>query len=392
MNRRLFDFLTTTLGQHPTRVTAFLDTLDDATAAKLVAAADAGDNRAVLKAMSEQTWGATPGRPAPAPVEPTGSRSPMSFEDRVVNDPNIRRALDSAGVAMPSDPEAVMKAYRGASPKRGRPKKAEDSIRELAKPADQVAAENIAGQFDRAMIPYGTRGPGVAGEMSGPGVMVDTGTEMIPSPPRRVGGQTRALSTVDSRPFRVVDEVPSSRPFPRSKAAAAAAGGAVGVGLMMKGRQNDLGKSGNPADLQDAPVSATSFSDETLGGVSPEAGMKPMAAQEPVDYSLQAREMINKLNAMRRAAGGEVPEAQQMMQEINRLIAMGNEQRRAPSYSHPAADPARDPYQQARNLINQVNNMYRAGYTPNSPEVQRVMAEVRRLQAQGDAIRNRRVG
>lgn len=382
MNRRLFSFLTDTMKQHPSRVTAFLDTLDDASAARLLAAAEDGDVRTLMKAMADQTWGTAPARQAPAPVEPTGSRSPMSFEDRVANDPNIRKALDAAGVKVPAgDTEALLKAYRGAAPKRGRPKKAEDSIRELAKPADQVAAENIAGQFDRALIPYGTRGAGVAGDLSGPGVMVDAGTDLIPSPPRRVGGQTRALSVVEERPFRVVDAVPDRKPFPAGKAAAAAAGGAVGIGLMTRGRLED-----------DAPAVASGGEADLAEEARPAPAVQAEPEAEPVDYSLQARELINKLNAMRRAAGGEVPEARQMMQEINRLIELGNEQRRAPSYSHPKTDPARDPYQQARNLIAQVNNMYRQGYTPNSPEVQRVMQEVRRLQAEGDAIRNRRVG
>jgi hypothetical protein len=34
--------------------------------------------------------------------------------------------------------------------------------------------------------------------------------------------------------------------------------------------------------------------------------------------------------------------------------------------------------------------MYRQGMTPNSPQVRQIMAKVRQLQSQGDAIRNRR--
>lgn len=379
--QQLRDLLTGMMGQHPSRVSAFLDTLDDASAARLMEAAESDDTLPILKAMSEQTWGTAPARQAAPSPEPTGIRGPMSFEDRILRDPEIRRSIEAAGGQVPAGgPDAILDAYRGTfTPgKRGRPKSAADAIRELAKPADQVAAESIAGQFDRALIPYGTRGPGVPGGLSGPGVTVDAGTELIVAPPRRIGGETRALAVAPDapRPFRVVDEAAPPRKFPKGKAAAAFAGGAAGLGMMMRGRMGD-----------DTPAVASGGEADLAGESRPAPSVTT-----PDDYSLQARELINKLNAMRRAAGGEVPEAPAMMREINRLVALGNAQRKAPGYSYPKADPARDPYQQARNLIAQVNNMYRAGYQPGSPEVERIMAEVRRLQAQGDAIRNRRAG
>lgn len=385
----LVDILTGGLGQHPARVRAFLDTLDDASAARLLAAAEAGDNRALLKAMSEQTWGTAPARPAPeVQVQPAG-RSPMSFAERVANDPNIRRAVEDSGAQIaPGNIEGLLEAYRGAAPRRGRPKRAEDAIRELSRPADQVAAEDIAGQFDRAMIPYGTRGPAVpVGGPSAPGVPFNPSTDLIPAPPRRIGGQSRAIATTEPhgglRPYRVVDEAaPRSSRDAMIAAATAAAGGAAywaGQNLydgsaVASGGEADLAEESRPAPKVEA------------------ADAEPTVKQGPQDYSLQARALINRLNDMRRAAGGEVPEAPAMMAEINRLIAMGNQQRQSPAYQYPPQDPAQDPYQQARNLIAQVNQMYQQGYSPNSPEVQRLMAQVRQLQSQGDAIRNRRAG
>jgi hypothetical protein len=40
--------------------------------------------------------------------------------------------------------------------------------------------------------------------------------------------------------------------------------------------------------------------------------------------------MIDKLNQMRREAGGEVPQAKAMMAEINRFLDLSNKQRNAP--------------------------------------------------------------
>lgn len=117
---------------------------------------------------------------------------------------------------------------------------------------------------------------------------------------------------------------------------------------------------------------------------------EPTVVKAPEDYGMQARAMINKLNDMRRAAGGEVREAPAMMKEINRLLALSDKQRNQPKYTYPEADPARDPMQKAHDLIQQVNQLYRQGYRDNSPEVRRIMAQVRQLHAQGDAIRNNR--
>jgi hypothetical protein len=116
------------------------------------------------------------------------------------------------------------------------------------------------------------------------------------------------------------------------------------------------------------------------------------AQQQPVDYSLEARKLIDQLNAMRRAAGGEVPEAQAMMQEIRRLQELGNQTRRATFVAAPGDDASRY-FQQAQGLIDQLNAEYRTGsLTPNSPKARQVMAQVRQLQQAGDNLRNRRAG
>ena len=106
----------------------------------------------------------------------------------------------------------------------------------------------------------------------------------------------------------------------------------------------------------------------------------------PVDYSFQAREMMGKLNAMRRAAGGEVPEAKQMMAEIDRLLGMANQQKNAPGYKPPMPT---DYHGEAQRLLQDLNarRMEAGGEVADT---QKVMAEVRRLQAMGDQMRNAR--
>lgn len=112
----------------------------------------------------------------------------------------------------------------------------------------------------------------------------------------------------------------------------------------------------------------------------------------PADYSMQARQLIDQLNAMRRAAGGEVPEARAMQAEINRLLELGNQTRRATFVAAPGDDASRY-FQQAQGIIDQLNAAYREGsLTPNSPRAREMMAQVRQLQQAGDNLRNRRAG
>lgn len=226
-------FLAGAMGQHPARVGAFLDAIDDATAARLLAAAESGDTRPLLKAMAEQTWGTAPARQAPPAAEPPAGRDPLSFRDRIANEPKVREGLEDAGVStegmtQPQMLKEYVRTVRGSAAPRGRPRSAEDSIRELAKPQDQVAAESIAEQFDQAagLIPYGSRGPGVAvGGSSGPGVAMGPSTALVPSqprgltvvdasPPDAMESAARELAIVDASPRVEFDDNPSRIPEP----------------------------------------------------------------------------------------------------------------------------------------------------------------------------------
>lgn len=144
--------------------------------------------------------------------------------------------------------------------------------------------------------------------------------------------------------------------------------------------ESDLLTSGNPADLVEETRPAPR--------VPAQDDVQPQVAKAPTDYSAKARELINRLNDMRRQAGGEVPQAKEMMAEIDRLLALGNEQRREPDFQ--PGDDASAKFKQAQAILDQLNAMYREGLSPQSQQAQQMMAEVRKLQAEGDAMRNNR--
>lgn len=101
------------------------------------------------------------------------------------------------------------------------------------------------------------------------------------------------------------------------------------------------------------------------------------------DPSDKAKAILDDLNARRRKAGREVPEGAQMMADANRLLETGNKQRNDPGYK---PRDAKNPREQAQILLQKLNadRMEAGGEVPHS---QQVMAEVRRLQAMADQSR-----
>jgi len=104
------------------------------------------------------------------------------------------------------------------------------------------------------------------------------------------------------------------------------------------------------------------------------------------DYRAQAKQKIAQLNEMRKRAGGEVPEARAMMAEINGLLEKADAQanaRTTPQRQRVVKANPGDPRAQASLLIGQLNDMRRqAG--GEVPQAQQIMAEVRRLHALAD--------
>lgn len=116
------------------------------------------------------------------------------------------------------------------------------------------------------------------------------------------------------------------------------------------------------------------------------------AAPAQADPRAQAHAMIADLNERRRKAGREVPEAPQMMAQINKLLAQADQQTNArtlPQAQAYAGSNPNDPLAQASALIAQLNDMRRRAGR-EVPQAPQIMAEVRRLQAMGDQQRNAR--
>ena len=103
------------------------------------------------------------------------------------------------------------------------------------------------------------------------------------------------------------------------------------------------------------------------------------------DPRQQAQELIAQLNAGHRAGTITPAQDQQMRTEIDRLLALSNQRRNAMTPQQ--AQGSSDPHIQAQALIAQLNQM-RQQAGGEIPQAQQIMAEVRRLQALGDQQRN----
>jgi hypothetical protein len=151
-----------------------------------------------------------------------------------------------------------------------------------------------------------------------------------------------------------------------------------------------LGGANMAPDLMFGPDDTAGLAEESRPIPSVEATPDEAPAmpepEMPEDYSFQARELMNQLNAMRRQAGGEVPEAPEIMAEINRLLGMSNQQRNAPDYQPTMPTDYHGEAQRLLQKLNEINGEM-GGMSPETPKI---MDEVRRLQAMGDQMRNAR--
>jgi len=401
--------------------------LDPALAARV----KAGDPAASLEAYRQvvAAGGALPARQLELPLTgdvrgpgvPVGQpRGPGMSGDRVAAHNDLR---DSWPVANDASADEVMESMSQFSPEQRQylqalrandwlgfdyPSQAAsaglgaDAMRRWEMSPDLVAARQslINSRLRGPGVPGALSGPGVPGALSGPGVR---GGQLIPSPGqppavaqrapvdaefipdgelivRNPDGSRNALSADrpvlegENIPRRGLPQYRGKRKPPnntgRKVAAAAAGAGLVGLGYALRDQPDGVTDTSGTADLhaEQSPVPSV------------ETPPEPTAEM----FFAQARQLIDQLNAMRREAGGEVPEAPQIMAQVRRLQAQGDQMRNAPTYR--PSDPG-DPSQQAQMLIQDLNARRRAagGEVPDAP---RVMAEVRRLQAMGDAQQN----
>ena len=411
---------------HPNRAADIIRMADadPAFAAKLMEAVQADDfGRSLRMLVADAQWGAAPARPAPVRPEAPAA---LTTAQRMMRDPNIRPAIDANLDRLPpelaeriaaDDPDAFMEAFQmiaeaeGELPLRGPDPFAniapDDGVGmppELAAMTDDQQAAFVADMMQapppatRQMeLPLTADVPtSFSAQSIGP---IPTGPDFVTTAGPLPGGMDallQRLNAIDGLGSKAAS--PALRVVPRSLAAGLApssrsqnlgrsvAAGAAGAGIgalvnqMMQGRNTDM----SPELLGDLDDSAMPVNMEELPAAQPDLVMEP-----PVDYSLEARKLIDQLNAMRRQAGGEVPEAGKMQSEIQRLMDLGNKTRRA-TYAAAPQDESSQMFQQAQGMIDQVNDLYRQGHSQGSPQVRQIMQEVRRLQQAGDAIRNRR--
>ena len=373
--------------------------------------------------------------------------SPVSVEDRVAGnpqtgmrpDPNIRSTLQeldpefSARIDTAS-PEEIMAAYRNAvnraeGVRRGAPR--QSPARVMDTPVDAVPPpQGPVRQMElplgpgapepdiRSLIPFGVRGPGVPGELSGPGQILTRQLDMIPAPLRGLPAPSqRRLGTtagvpmgpasmpVIDVPFEVVQpprRLTADGPSPGMRASqpesprAVDAGPKMPWGSLAGGLGLGLGLSQMmPEDaFKTPPASGAAPKNSTTADLAEESRPapkvevteetpQPTVKQGPPDYSAQARQLIARANDIQRQAGRQTPESIALINQANRLYEMAAEGRR--NGSQPAIMPVEQQNQQTssiqRNAQEQVAQNQGTDYRS---QARRMMAELNIRSSQGN--------
>lgn len=364
-----------------------------------------------------------------APSPRARMENPISVEERVAGnpktgmrpDPNIRAALQEldpefAARMDTASADEIMSAYANAVNKadnvrRGRPKMVMDTpVGDVAPPARPARQMELplgpsAQEPDiRALIPLGRPGPGVPGELSGPGQILTRQLDMIPAPlrglpgsgPRRIG--TTAGVPVGPSQADVID-VPFTRVPPQRglsvvrqadevadgprvpwKTIAAGIGAGVGVSQLVP-------EEGYKTTPKAAAESTTAdLVAETRPAPKVEATPevpKPQVKQGPPDYSAQARQLIARANDIQREAGRQTPESIALIKEADNLYRLAAEGRS--KGTQPAIMPVEKQNRQTssiqRNAQQQIAQNQGSDYRS---QARRLMAELNSRSSQGN--------
>jgi len=361
-------------------------------------AADAGMIKPGMSA--DEIHRAVAGMAAPAPARQ------MQLPLRAPED-DIRALIPygSRGAGVPTDlsgPGVAMPAQGGAmipAPMRGLPAPQQARIGTTAgvrvdrNPGDDVnmfgmSESSLDEPFDDIARQYGRGQPAGRIAMAPRQGLPAPAQRALPAPASTAMRDQQAVDDIASQFDNVMGgRAPSAAPalapgkggMPAWAKAAAGGAGLIGAwatayNMMPKGMRSKESEAVGELDSTDGTAD-----------LAEESRPAPKVEATPVSPRDQAQALIAQLNQMRRAAGGEVPEAQKMMAEINRLMAMSNQSRNAMTPQQ--AQGSKDPHIQAQALIAQLNQMrQKAG--GEVPQAQQMMAEVRRLQAMGDQQRN----
>ena len=429
------------IGLHPNRARSMAEmaSANPALASRIAAAISAGDDAALRKIAAEAQWGAAPAAPTQAPppsprMEPPGRlgeedalRRAVSNELGPIGEGPIDQVRDAdARLAQAGDAESLV-SQPGPQPDFQMdlpPSRAGDTL------GDVPDATRAAMSETQDIVPGSpTSGPPAAWSMdpSAPGFggPVDDliarlgGSPAMPvearpaRPPSGVwqagenipgaGRMDDLLGEIDARRASSTPDVEAPRPRDMPNAPAdkprrsqgdivrgGVAGGVIGAGIGGSLLLNEDGSPPTAASQPKAgpvpnvirpprPMSTADLAAQTRPPPSVTTKMSPRD---------QAMKMIDDLNARRRAAGGEVPDAPETMKKINSLLAMSNEQSAAASRGDIPVQ-GNGPREQAQKILAQLNAMRRqAG--GEVPQAGQMLAEVRRLQAMADKQANAR--
>jgi hypothetical protein len=352
---------------------------------------------AVYKAVSEMATGT--GRPMRQLQLPMGSDTAGDSVRSLIPYDNGARGFQmgentTRTPALGVSPEGAMipappRGLTGPEPKRIG---TTAGVRVNSNPGDDVnmfgmSESSLDEQFDDIARQYGRGQPAGRLPMAQRQGLPAPAQRTLPGPASTAMRDQRAVDGIASQFDNVMggrapNAAPTLAPAPGGMPAWAKA--TVGAGLIGAGA---TAYNMMPKGMRSQESEAVGELDSTDGTADlvEESRPAPKVEAVPVSPRDQAQALIAQLNQMRRAAGGEVPEAPRMMAEINRLMAMSNQSRNAMTPQQ--AQGSKDPHIQAQALIAQLNQMrQKAG--GEVPQAQQIMAEVRRLQAMGDQQRN----
>lgn len=431
------------IGLHPNRARSMAEMAqgNPALAAKIAEAVSLGDDAALRRIAADAQWSVAPAAPPPqAPatprLEPPGKPSIEAQRQRI-------EAEQAAQAPIPPDQTYPTPDFEMDLP----PSRAGDTLGDVPDPgraamsqAEDVGMgsptsgpppawasdpsapgftpqpiDNLIGRLgDSPAMPMETRPAGApmgawqAGEnIPGAGSMdnlldeIDARRATQPPPPSDMPRMEDAAPPPRGTPTPQAPEGPRARSTPEAPgrkprmsrgdmAKLGVAGGVIGAGigggLLLPNSQSQPAGGAPPAA---APVPNIIRPPQPMSTADLAAQTRPPPSvttpQSPRD---QAMKMIDDLNARRRAAGGEVPDAPQTMQKVNRLLAMSNEQSAAASRGDIPVQ-GNGPREQAQRILAQLNAM-RQQAGGEVPQAGQMMAEVRRLQAMADKQTNAR--
>lgn len=290
----------------------------------------------------------------------------------------------------------------------------------------------------QALIDGYPRGPGVPGELSGPGQILTRQLDMIPAPLRGLPAPSqRRLGTTAGVPMgpssmpvidvpfemvqparRLTDNRPPAPGVPSRAATAAdelidgpspgmrasqpevprpvddgpkmpwgSLAGGLGLGLGLSQMMPEDAFKTPPASGS-GPKNATTADLAEESRPAPKVEVteetpQPTVKQGPPDYSSQARQLIARANDIQRQAGRQTPESIALINQANRLYEMAAEGRR--NGSQPAIMPVEQQNQQTssiqRNAQEQVAQNQGTDYRS---QARRMMAELNIRSSQGN--------